>query len=202
MLRIGELVKMVLDLFCYGGLSCEDCSCSIAELGSCLGGMKDCFPSDKVPCVPSECANELCSTDTEPSDGLQCFKAGLDSYSHFIIATARICHELNKVFCVHNGDFSQVSWSEAPESIRLSAISGIVEIFGGRILSPQQSHEAWREHKISSGWTWGDVKDEEKKTHPCLVPYEELPSMQKEKDTLFFYTAKLMAGLYNSVKNK
>lgn len=39
--------------------------------------------------------------------------------------------------------------------------------------------------KIKDGWVYGDVKDPELKTHPCLVPYNELPVEQKTKDTLF-----------------
>lgn len=39
--------------------------------------------------------------------------------------------------------------------------------------------------KIEDGWVYGDEKDTEKKTHPCLVPYEELPEFQKKKDALF-----------------
>jgi hypothetical protein len=29
------------------------------------------------------------------------------------------------------------------------------------------------------------VKDAELKTHPCLVPFEELPKFQQQKDRLF-----------------
>ena len=36
-------------------------------------------------------------------------------------------------------------------------------------------HEVWAESRISQGWVYGEQRDDEKKTHPCLVPYEELP---------------------------
>jgi hypothetical protein len=39
--------------------------------------------------------------------------------------------------------------------------------------------------KINNGWKYGKEKDPEKKEHPCLVPYYELPSEQKVKDHLF-----------------
>ena len=36
-------------------------------------------------------------------------------------------------------------------------------------------HEVWAETRISQGWTYGEQRDDELKTHPCLVPYEQLP---------------------------
>ena len=39
--------------------------------------------------------------------------------------------------------------------------------------------------KSKDGWTYGTVKDAEAKTHPCLLPYSELPQEQKIKDQLF-----------------
>ena len=43
-------------------------------------------------------------------------------------------------------------------------------------------HEVWAETRISQGWTYGEQRDDEKNTHPCLVPYEELPEEEKEYD--------------------
>ena len=43
-------------------------------------------------------------------------------------------------------------------------------------------HEVWAESRLAQGWTYGDKRDDEKKTHPCLVPYEELPEEEKEYD--------------------
>jgi hypothetical protein len=39
--------------------------------------------------------------------------------------------------------------------------------------------------KKADGWVYGEVKDPEKKEHPCLVEYEELPKDQQAKDSLF-----------------
>ena len=43
-------------------------------------------------------------------------------------------------------------------------------------------HEVWAETRIQQGWTYGQQRDDELKTHPCLVPYEELPESEKEYD--------------------
>ncbi len=43
-------------------------------------------------------------------------------------------------------------------------------------------HEVWAESRIKQGWTYGEQRNDEMKTHPCLVPYEELPEEEKEYD--------------------
>lgn len=43
-------------------------------------------------------------------------------------------------------------------------------------------HDVWAEARISQGWKYGKKRDDEKKTHPCLVPYDELPEEEKEYD--------------------
>ena len=43
-------------------------------------------------------------------------------------------------------------------------------------------HEVWAETRLSQGWTYGEQRNDELKTHPCLVPYEELPEDEKEYD--------------------
>ena len=43
-------------------------------------------------------------------------------------------------------------------------------------------HEVWAQGRMAEGWTWGEQRDDKLKTHPCLVPYEELPDAEREYD--------------------
>lgn len=43
-------------------------------------------------------------------------------------------------------------------------------------------HEVWAQNRINDGWTYGSEREDNAKTHPCLVPYEELPESEKEYD--------------------
>ena len=43
-------------------------------------------------------------------------------------------------------------------------------------------HDVWAETRIKQGWTYGPERNDEKKTHPCLVPYKDLPDEEKEYD--------------------
>ena len=35
---------------------------------------------------------------------------------------------------------------------------------------------------MKEGWTYGEERDDAKKHHPCLVPYEDLTETEKEYD--------------------
>jgi hypothetical protein len=98
---------------------------------------------------------------------------------------AELCHEANRIYCRSIGDNSQVPWSEAPEWQRDSAIKGVVFDHDNPGTTPEMLHESWGAQKIADGWVYGPVKDAEKKTHPCLVPYDQLPPEQQAKDALF-----------------
>ena len=102
-----------------------------------------------------------------------------------IINIAKVCHEANKSYCETIGDFSQVSWDEAPQWQKDSAIIGVRFHLGDPNSKPEDSHVSWSKEKIEQGWIYGEVKDPEKKTHPCLVPYNKLPKEQQLKDHLF-----------------
>ncbi len=96
---------------------------------------------------------------------------------------ASICHEANRAYCLTQGDTSQVGWADAPDWQRESAELGVSVAIGGA--SPEQLHESWLAQKAKDGWVYGPVKDADKKTHPCCVPYAELPAGQQRKDALF-----------------
>ena len=63
--------------------------------------------------------------------------------------------------------------------------------------TPLQNHENWMKKKESQGWVYGDVKDFDKKTHPDLVPFNELPIVEQLKDTCDSTTHRMADKLWN-----
>ena len=43
-------------------------------------------------------------------------------------------------------------------------------------------HDSWAALRRSQGWSYGPVRDDAARKHPCLVPYDELPEEEKEFD--------------------
>ena len=66
---------------------------------------------------------------------------------------------------------------ENTDTIQLSAeLNYLVEAMAKNV------HEVWAESRISQGWTYGPERNDQLKHHPCLIPYEELPEVEKAYD--------------------
>lgn len=57
-----------------------------------------------------------------------------------------------------------------------SSLESLVEALAENV------HDTWAKGRMDDGWTYGPVRDDAKKHHPCLVPYNELPESEKEYD--------------------
>lgn len=102
-----------------------------------------------------------------------------------ITEVAKLAHETNRVYCQLIGDDSQVQWDEAPDWQKTSVINGVRFHIENPNAMPSASHDNWLTEKYADGWKYGEVKNPEKKEHPCCVPYKELPAEQRVKDSLF-----------------
>jgi len=98
---------------------------------------------------------------------------------------ARIVHEANRAYCISLGDFSHRSWQNTSPEIRATTIRGVRYLRANPSATPEQMHENWKRDKVAQGWRYGPKKCAEAKTHPCIVPYCELPTEQRFKDYLF-----------------
>ena len=106
-----------------------------------------------------------------------------------------MCHEANRGYCKAIGDNSQLPWDEAPQWAKTSAINGVRFHLDNPNAGPSGSHENWLKEKEKEGWKYGEVKDPEKKEHPCFVPYDQLPKEQQAKDYIFTAIVKTLSSL-------
>lgn len=109
-----------------------------------------------------------------------------------IEACASAAHETNRRYCISLGDDSQPHWEDAPEWQKNSARQGVKLALEGA--TPEQVHASWLALKTSEGWVYGPVKDVSSKTHPCMLPYAELPESQRKKDGLYLAVVRAMAA--------
>jgi len=74
-------------------------------------------------------------------------------------------------------------WDQFDEEQRAGVISGVkIARYGA---PPRVLHDNWVREKLAAGWTYGEVKDAEAKTHPLLVDFDSLPPEEQAKDYLF-----------------
>lgn len=98
---------------------------------------------------------------------------------------AKIVHEANKMYCESIGDLSQVRWIDTTPELQASAVDGVEYFMKHPDADAEDMHENWMKFKLKKGWKYGEEKSVFRKTHPCLVPYDELPKEQQMKDKIF-----------------
>ena len=84
-----------------------------------------------------------------------------------------------------------VNLPETPETAeRLSGIiDGILHYWKNPTISARDNHESWRERMINNGWAYGEQVNEELKTHPALVDFDDVPTLYRPNDILFLAVA-------------
>lgn len=62
-------------------------------------------------------------------------------------------------------------------------------------------HEVWAKSRMDQGWSYGPERSDILKQHPCLIPYEDLPEIEKayDRDTALG-TLKLISRLGFEIK--
>jgi hypothetical protein len=65
----------------------------------------------------------------------------------------------------------------------------------------KNTHDIWALGRISQGWVYGKERDDEMKTHPCLVEYDELSDAEKQYDrNTALETLKMIVALGYEIK--
>lgn len=105
---------------------------------------------------------------------------------------AECCHEATRAIQRALGEPISPAWSDTDAETRESARDGVRNALSGT--TPEDSHANWVAYKVAHGWAYGETKDHTNKTHPCLVPYTDLPEEQRMKDRVFLT---IVDGLYD-----
>lgn len=105
---------------------------------------------------------------------------------------AEVCHEANRGFQRAVGQPVAREWSNCGEDMQQSAMHGVKVAQEGN--GPEELHRQWLMVKEAQGWKYGKVKDEVAKTHPCMVPYDELSFTDRQKDMLFQAIVRALTG--------
>lgn len=101
------------------------------------------------------------------------------------VRIARVCHEANSAYAAYLGEPPRHDWERSSKDLQDSAVNGVLFVLNRPDVTPEELHAEWCDARTEAGWRWGPIRDDERKIHPCLVPYAELPREQQTKDRLF-----------------
>ncbi len=85
-----------------------------------------------------------------------------------------------------NAPIVPATWETREEDFKTQFLAVIERQCGSqRSQSPEELHGSWMQAYLLNGWTYGEVYDREKRTHPDLVPYAQLGQLERDKDAVF-----------------
>jgi len=77
-------------------------------------------------------------------------------------------------------------WEEREEAFQNQFISTIERICAhGYETTPEAEHESWVRAYEQMGWTYGPIRSRDLKTHPDMVPFDDLPEAERINDAIF-----------------
>jgi len=90
-----------------------------------------------------------------------------------------------------------------PNPINTSSVQMSSELMALAETLARNVHENWASDRIKQGWKYGAERNDDKKEHPCLIPYEDLPEEEKEYDRrTAMETIKVILGLGWRIEKK
>lgn len=90
-----------------------------------------------------------------------------------------------------------------PHPINLDDVEVEEELIELREAIAENAHEVWAVTRRSEGWTYGPLRDDHKKQHPDMLPYNRLPESEKEYDRVMaMNTIKLVKKLGWELRKK
>ncbi len=69
-----------------------------------------------------------------------------------------------------------------PEPIDTSGVELTDDIRELTEMLAENTHNVWARERMAQGWRYGPTRDDVKKEHPGLVPYDDLPESEKDHD--------------------
>jgi RyR domain len=88
-----------------------------------------------------------------------------------------LCRELHELF---SGVQVMSTYKPRPIDTTKVTLSDVQRALVEKLAA--NAHEVWAEKRVEDGWRYGGSRNDEDKTHPCLVPYDALPESEKEYD--------------------
>lgn len=111
-----------------------------------------------------------------------------------------ICFQMGANLPLHDVDMKNIGVMS--DERKRSLIGGTEFILSHPDVTPEDNHESWMRAKAEQGYVYGPILDVEKKTHPSMIPYEELSDVEKRKDEMDILMTKLALQFWYRLKDE
>ena len=77
-------------------------------------------------------------------------------------------------------------WEDRDDTFRTQFVKVVdQQCSGDKFASAEAAHDSWWREYERMGWRYGAERDAEAKTHPDMVPFNDLPKSERDKDEIF-----------------
>lgn len=97
---------------------------------------------------------------------------------------AQVVHESVRSWQKANDQPASPVWSRAAKWMKVASVEAVRWRLQNPNANVSAQHDRWMAEKVAAGWKYGRTKNGVKKTHPLMVPYRELPDIERRKDAL------------------
>lgn len=95
----------------------------------------------------------------------------------------RLQHALRREIALMFGDGSvPPEWADSPEWMHADSGRGALDMLARPDKTAREEHDRWMAAKTADGWEYGPVRDNARKLHPSMVPFEYLTPGEQLKD--------------------
>ena len=116
-----------------------------------------------------------------------------DSWPERIEAIAQTAHAALRAWALAHGQADIPEWQDAPEWMHTATREGVKFSLENPDADGEAHHRKWMAVKLGEGWRYGPEKSDTAKTHPLIVPYEDVPEWQRRKDVLIHAIVRALA---------
>ena len=95
---------------------------------------------------------------------------------------AKASHEIIRAMNKEIDGKEMPAWDDAEEWMRESRVLTVETILRNPTTPYRYYHDLWVQERTEAGWKWGEVRNDDTKENPDLVPYDELPLHLRAKD--------------------
>ena len=97
---------------------------------------------------------------------------------------ARLTYEADRAIRARMGQ-TLPEWGKHEASLKTEWRSKVASFKKKDGITPRSRHESWVKDMITAGWVQGQKIDHDKKTHPAICPYDNLPEEVHLLDDVF-----------------
>ena len=97
---------------------------------------------------------------------------------------AQVVHAAIRAGASANDQTDMPVWEEAPKWMKDSTFASVRFVIENQSAGAGAQHIQWMKQRKAQGWKYGTERDDNKKHHPMLVPFEKLPDIEQKKDQL------------------